>query len=243
MSPLLPPLRLTGALTLRDGALQQRTVALAEGRLTTGPYPAIDLSGYYILPGVVDLGCTDLPRPTPGDPTGLAQADRTAARDGITTRLLAQPWTWELPNLGSDAAAALARDLHAFRPHARTDLRLALIPETHLVSSRSALLDLVRRGLVAQVLFSNRTDPAADLRRNDPAAFTRLAQAHGTSPEAFSAALDEVLRQSAAVPRHLCDLAEAFDAAGISYGSCGDPDAETREHFSMIGARDRKSVV
>jgi alpha-D-ribose 1-methylphosphonate 5-triphosphate diphosphatase len=39
------------------------------------------------------------------------------------------------------------------------------------------------------------------------------------------------------VPRHLCRLAEAFDAMGVVYGSVGDPDAETRERFAMIGAR------
>jgi alpha-D-ribose 1-methylphosphonate 5-triphosphate diphosphatase len=39
------------------------------------------------------------------------------------------------------------------------------------------------------------------------------------------------------VPRSLCRLAGAFDALGVVYGSLGDPDAETREMFSMLGAR------
>jgi alpha-D-ribose 1-methylphosphonate 5-triphosphate diphosphatase len=39
------------------------------------------------------------------------------------------------------------------------------------------------------------------------------------------------------VPRHLCRLAEAFDGLGVTYGSHGDPDGETRERFAMIGAK------
>ena len=39
------------------------------------------------------------------------------------------------------------------------------------------------------------------------------------------------------VPRHLCKLAEAFDTLGVTYGSLDDPDGETRETYSMIGAK------
>lgn len=55
MTTILPPLRLTGALALRDGRLDRRSVALADGRFTTGPLPAVDLTGYLLLPGIVDL--------------------------------------------------------------------------------------------------------------------------------------------------------------------------------------------
>ena len=52
-----PPssLRLTGATVLRDGALQQRSVAFEDGRISKGPLPEVDLSGYLVLPGIVDL--------------------------------------------------------------------------------------------------------------------------------------------------------------------------------------------
>lgn len=47
----------------------------------------------------------------------------------------------------------------------------------------------------------------------------------------------EASLRSKEVPRHLCRLAEAFDEIGVIYGSHDDPDAETRERYSMIGAR------
>ena len=86
MQDRLPPLRLTGAMTLRDGVMQQRTVAVAEGRIAAGPFPAIDLTGYYVLPGIIDLHGDAFerhiaPRPTAPFPalTGLRGADRDAA--------------------------------------------------------------------------------------------------------------------------------------------------------------------
>ncbi|MFN5828595.1 MAG: hypothetical protein ACK446_16615 [Rhodobacterales bacterium] len=55
MSLALPPLRLTGATILRDGELQRRSLSLADGRLTRGPLPEVNLSGFYSLPGIIDL--------------------------------------------------------------------------------------------------------------------------------------------------------------------------------------------
>ena len=37
MTRFLPPLRLVGATILRDGAMQSRSIAIADGRITRGP--------------------------------------------------------------------------------------------------------------------------------------------------------------------------------------------------------------
>lgn len=71
MSILLAPLRLTGAQILRDGAMQQRAISLADGWVTRGPLPEVDLSGYLILPG---------------SPCTLAEALRQAAEQGALAR-------------------------------------------------------------------------------------------------------------------------------------------------------------
>lgn len=226
----LPPLRLTGATILRDGALRQRSVALARGRITKGPLPAVDLTGYLILPGIVDLAG----RPGP-DPATTA---RISAAAGVTTAWLMQGWSWEGGHLSPDAAEALLADYAGFnRARPGTDLRIALRTETHLVAEEARLLAAIRRWGVDQVVFSNRTDAAGEALRHDPAGWRARAQALGTSPEALTAALGEALARRREVPRHLCNLAEAFDASGVIYGSLADPGGDVREHFSMIGAR------
>ena len=95
--PIAPSsLRLTGATVLRDGALQSRSVAIEDGRISKGPLPEVDLSGYYILPGIIDLHGDAFERhlaPRPSAPfpirTALRATDRDAAANGITTAWMA----------------------------------------------------------------------------------------------------------------------------------------------------------
>ncbi len=233
----LPPLRLTGALTLRDGQLQRRSVAIAEGVVSTGPLPAVDLSGFYVLPGIVDASASDPIAQPDGTVIGTRKLDRAAAERGITTRYLSLPWSWESPAQAPAATARLARAHAADRAMAATDLRLQLACETVMTHAADTLLDLVDDGVVQSVAFTTRAELARDLRRADPDGFGHWAWTRGCDAATLSAALDAALARETAVPRHLCRLAEAFDDAGLVYGSAGDRSAEMREHFSMFGAR------
>ena len=237
MPSYLPPLRLTGALSLRDGQMQQRSIALAAGRFTTGPYPAVDLKGYYILPGIIDLHSTGFQSPRGKGRSLLEHIDREAALQGVTTRCLSVPWSWEHADLGPCAATALALRLDAYRSDALTDLRLQLACEAILTSAQTALLELVRNSSARQVIFTDRAATVRALRETDADGFRRWAWQTGSTTEALSDALDRVLPNVGAVPRHLCELAEAFDDLSVLYGSDGDATAEKREHHSMIGAR------
>lgn len=236
MIPFLPPMRLTGALALRDGRLERRSVALADGRFTAGPLPAVDLTGFLLLPGIVDLHAA-LPVPAPADEDAVALLDRQAACHGVTTRWVSVPWSWEGPALGPAAAAASLAALGRYRARSLTDLRPAVAAEALMTEATEALIDQVRASGVGLVVFTNRGEALRDLNRHNPAGFAARALAAGLSPAAYAAALDRALQRSRAVPRHLCRLAEAFDDLGVAYGSTGDPTAETREHHSMIGAR------
>ncbi|MBI1219566.1 MAG: alpha-D-ribose 1-methylphosphonate 5-triphosphate diphosphatase [Rhodobacteraceae bacterium] len=241
---LLPPLRLTGATVLRDGELQRRSIAFAEGRITTGPLPEVDLTGYYVLPGIIDLHGDSFerhiaPRPSACFPlvSGLASADRDAAANGITTAFFAQGWSWEGGGHSPAQAAAVADALAAARPRMTTDIRLQIRCETHLVDSGAELLALIERHRLGYVVFNNHLDQALEMRRDDPHGFALWARKVGRSPEDHLTAVERALARSREVPRHLCRLAEAFDQLGVVYGSHDDPDGETRERFSMIGAR------
>ncbi len=236
MIPFLPPMRLTGALALRDGRLERRSVALADGRFTAGPLPAVDLTGYLLLPGIVDLQAA-LPVPAPADEDAVALLDSQAACHGVTTRWVSVPWSWEGPALGPAAAAASLAAIGRYRARSLTDLRPAVAAEALMTEATEALIELVRASDVGLVVFTNRGEALRDLNRHNPAGVTARALAAGLTPAAYGAELDQALQRSRAVPRHLCRLAEAFDDLGVAYGSAGDPTAETREHHSMIGAR------
>lgn len=240
----LPPLRLTGATLLRDGALQDRALSLDRGRITRGPLPEVDLSGFLILPGIIDLHATGLarharPRPGAAVPlaTALSAADRELAAHGVTTACLAQRWSWEGGPHGPEAALAAAGAIAARADQALTDLRLQLRAEVHLVAEGPRLVAAAAGQPAPYVVFNDHLDLARDLRRDRPAEFALRARHLGCTPEALSAALDAAAARAPEVPRHLCRLAEAFDDLGLAYASHGDPDGETRERHSMIGAR------
>ncbi|WP_212523433.1 alpha-D-ribose 1-methylphosphonate 5-triphosphate diphosphatase [Actibacterium sp. MT2.3-13A] len=244
MPPFLPPLRFTGATILRDGEMQQRSLAIADGRITKGPLPEVDLRGYLILPGIIDLHGDAFERhvaPRPGAPfaleLGLASTDREAAANGVTTAWLAQGWSWEGGQRGPDQAERLMAALDAYRPRALSDLRLQIRCETHLVDSGPRLLAAVERHGIDYVVFNNHLPEIPDGAREKHEVVRIWARQTGRSAEEHLALAEAALARAAEVPRHLCRLAEAFDRLGVAYGSHDDPDGETREGYSMIGAR------
>lgn len=244
MAHHLGPLRFTGAKILRDGELQQRSLSVTDGRITKGPLPEIDLSGYLILPGIIDLHGDAFerhlaPRPSaPFDfPIGLQSTDRDAAASGVTTAWLAQCWSWEGGHRGPDYAERMMEALQAYRAQALTDLRVQIRCETHLVDSGPRLLQAVRRFGIDYVVFNNHLDEAIELARMQPEVLFNWAKQAGRTPDEHMALVNAANERSRDVPRHLCTLAERFDALGVVYGSHDDPDGETRERFSMIGAR------
>ena len=244
MIPELPPLRLVGATVLRDGEMQSRSVAIAGGRITKGPLPAVDLEGFLILPGIIDLHGDGFERhlvPRPGTDfdlvEGLASADREAAANGITTAWFAQGWSWEGARRGPDHAEAVLSALDRLRPHALCDIRVQLRCETHLVEHQQRLIETVERHRVDYVIFNDHLGEVEEARRARPERFAMWAHALGRTPEDYLASVERAAARAREVPRHLCTLAEAFDRLGVVYGSHDDPDGETRERYSMIGAR------
>ncbi|WP_421702140.1 alpha-D-ribose 1-methylphosphonate 5-triphosphate diphosphatase [Aliiroseovarius sp.] len=244
MPQKLPPLRLTGATILREGRMQDRSVVIEDGRITKGPRPAVDLSGFWILPGIIDLHGDAFERhiaPRPSAPfpiaSGLASVDRDAAANGVTTAWLAQSWSWEGGKRSPDYAEELLQDLDIYRKRALTDLRVQLRVETHMVDSGDRLLAAVRRHGIDYVVFNNHLDEAVNAWDVKPNVIATWAAQHRVSPEELMAKVTHAKERGGEVPRFLCRLAEAFDGLGVTYGSHDDETAETREWFSTIGAK------
>lgn len=240
----LPPLRLTGATVLRDGKLQQRSLAIANGRITKGPLPAVDLSGYYILPGIIDLHGDAferhlVPRPTTDFPldTGLRATDHDAASNGVTTAWLAQGWSWEGGKRGPDYAENVLKAMDAYRPQMLTDMRIQIRCETHTTHTKDRLLAAVERHGVDYVIFNNHLEAALLLAHAKPHNLAQSAQKAGRTLEDHINHILVAKAQEKSVPRYLCNLAEAFDQLGVLYGSHDDPDGNARETYSLIGAK------
>ncbi|MGH1355043.1 MAG: alpha-D-ribose 1-methylphosphonate 5-triphosphate diphosphatase [Thalassovita sp.] len=244
MTRILPPVRLTGATILRDQEMQDRSIVIADGHISKGPFPAVDLTGYYVLPGIIDLHGDAFERhitPGPSAPfpltTALLNTDREAAANGVTTAWLAQSWSWEGGIRSPDSAMKLLNAISAYRAQALTDMRVQIRYETHMIETGDRLIDAVRAHKLDYVVFNNHLEKAVEIAQANPAALQKWAQSGGKSPERFLELVRDRLSRGPEVPRHLCRLAETFDELGVQYGSHDDPDAETREGYAMIGAR------
>jgi alpha-D-ribose 1-methylphosphonate 5-triphosphate diphosphatase len=240
----LPPMRLTGGRILREGRIEVGCIALAEGRLREDVLPAVDVSGYLVLPGIIDLHGDGFerhmaPRPNATFPfaTGFASYDREAAGAGVTTAYLAQGWSWEGGHRGPDHAERLMAALQDFAPHAMTDLRIQLRAETHLISEADRLLAAVQRFGVGYVVFNDHLEEGFKLHRLQPVRFANWAGQLGLSAQDLLARLEGARGLARQVPRTLCRLAQGFDGLAVTYGSHDDPDAETRQFYAMIGAQ------
>lgn len=245
MSGQLPPLRLTGARTLSEGRWTDAPVALAGGLIAEDGGDAIDLSGFLILPGIIDLHGDGFehhlrPRPTTGFPLrdGLASHDREAAAHGITTLWLAQGWSWEGGHRGPEAAEAVLEALAAWRPAGLTDQRVQLRVETHQTAEAAARLTAAaQRFGIDYIVFNDHLAEGLEMQRSSPDAFGIWARKLGVAADDLARRLDAARAQAPFVRRSLGDLAGWCHRHGIRLGSHDDPDAETRLFHAMIGAR------
>ncbi|QPM90027.1 alpha-D-ribose 1-methylphosphonate 5-triphosphate diphosphatase [Pseudooceanicola algae] len=263
-----PSLRLTGASILQDGQFQSGSLTFAAGQITdlacagqatqirdtsvpiTPLFPprqdtTVDLSGYLLLPGIIDLHGDAFERHVAPRPSAefdlsiaLRATDRDAAVNGVTTAWLAQCWSWDGGARSPETAVRMAEALRDYSArHALTDLRLQIRCETHMVPTEARLLETVRNFGIDYVVFNNHLQEShAELSCNTERLCIAARRA-GRTPQDHLQSLRDARKQTREVPRFLCRLAREFDALGVTYGSHDDPDGETRETYSMIGAK------
>ncbi|MGB0496735.1 MAG: alpha-D-ribose 1-methylphosphonate 5-triphosphate diphosphatase, partial [Rubricella sp.] len=130
-------IRLSGASVLVDRVFRREPVTIGDGFLGGDGGREVDLTGYLVLPGIVDVHGDGFERhlaPRRGAALDKAEAlfhvEAELAANGITTACLAQFWSWEGGMRGPDFAAAVARAVASHR--GLVDLRLQLRVETSL---------------------------------------------------------------------------------------------------------------
>lgn len=244
MRDILPPLRLTGATILAPDGLRDRTVAIADGRIARGPFHAVDCSGCWVLPGIVDLhGDTVARRLFAGtDPEGqiatvIGAAARAAVAHGVTTAWLAQDWSWEGGIRSPGFAERVAAALGAFGSRKAADLRLLLRVDCHTAEPDTRLLSLIADHDIQLVLFANAFERRALPPLSDTEGWEALARRLGVAAPDLTAAARRATAGATEARQRLLRLAEAFDRVGVAYGSLSDLDAAARERHAALGAR------
>jgi len=241
--PQLPALRLTGAKVLRGDRLIDDALSFAAGQITSGNFAEIDLSGYYILPGIVDLhgdGFERHQQPRPNvhfdKTTGMENADAELAANGVTTAVFAQCWSWLGGRRSPEYAVKFLKAWSHYKPRSLVDIRFQIRYETHMVDTVDAMLETIQTHDIDYLVFNNHIHDAANARETAPLGFAGYAAEAGRSPRQHAAVLEEMLGNAYKVDDSLKQIAAALNSMGVRCGSHDDETASARRYFNDLGA-------
>ncbi len=241
--PRLTPFRLTHAQTLVGGALVDHPLTIADGVIADGPAPEVDLSGYLLLPGIIDLHGDGFerhlsPRPSaPFEPKrALASAGAELAVNGVTTAWFAQSWSWEGGFRSGTACQSLLAALEEVRAQVLADVRVQIRLETHVIDQHAEVRAAVARFGVDYVVFNNHLPEAMAMARDRPDRFAQWAAQTRRTPDEMLAIVTAAAAQGPMVPQALRRIAADIAAPGLRMGSHDDADAATRAFYRGLGA-------
>ena len=237
-------LRFVGGSALIDNALRTEPVTVANGVIGDGvARKDIDVSGYYVLPGIIDLHGDGFERhiaPRRGAlrdaRTGLASVEGELAANGITTAWLAQFWSWEG---GMRSPANARRFLTALGSYAGlgTDMRAQLRVETHMLDDYDAIAALIAEFGIGYAVFNDHLPHARLEAGKTPKGSVGQALRAGLNPEVYLALQQELHARAPEVPAAVAKLAARLAETGVKLGSHDDNTAEGREWCHGIGVQ------
>ncbi len=239
-------LTFTRADVLVSGHEVTRTeLAVADGIIqSSGAGRQIDLSGYTILPGIVDLHGDGFERhlaPRRGAmkqmAEGLVSAEAELAANGITTAVLAQFHSWEGGVRGPGFAGQVFDAIAGVRDTVVTDLLPQLRFETHMLDDYADLPERIARWQVPYVVFNDHLPHDRLAQGRTPPRLTGQALKAGRSPEAHLEMLQEMHARSGEVPAALEQLCAKLSDRGVRLGSHDDATARARADWRARGAR------
>ena len=218
---------------------------LIDGAGSTSPHAAtrIDAAGLRVLPGIVDLHGDAferqmMPRPGVDFPidVALADSDRQAIANGITTMFHAVTWSWE-PGLRSAANARRMLDaIDLTRPRLAVDTRIHLRHETFNLDAVDEIAQWIGERRVDLFAFNDHMDSTLrDLSR--PHRRSRMVERTGLSGEEFDRLVERVASRSAEVPTAIARLAACARDAGLPMLSHDDDTPQMRQDYRALGVR------
>jgi len=229
---------------LFDGDLVQRSFSADGGIITFDAVGRrIDLSGFMILPGIVDIHGDGFEhhlakrRGMLKDiQTGLRAAHAELASNGITTAVMAQFFSWEGGMRGPEFAGVLLPALQEFQRTVPTALVAQLRMEIHMTDQYDQFLGLVRDYNVPYVVFNDHLPHEALRKGKKPPRLNGQALKAKRSPDQHLAMLQKLHDQHTQVMAGLPAFATRLLDQGCRLGSHDDHTPEQRATYAAMGA-------
>ncbi len=233
-----------GAQVLHANGFSYCPLSIAEGVVspTLTGFP-IDLSGFRILPGIIDVHGDGFERhlaPRRGAMKqlgeGLRATEAELGANGITTAVLAQFVSWEGGLRGLEFADRVFSAIKEFGPELVTDLHPQLRFETCLVDLYESLPERVAQWGVRYVVFNDHLPHARLAKGLKPPRITGQALKAGRDPEIHFQMMLDLHSRSDEVMKGLRPLCAALIANGVRLGSHDDSSTEIRDLWHERGA-------
>ncbi|MBB4372275.1 alpha-D-ribose 1-methylphosphonate 5-triphosphate diphosphatase [Bradyrhizobium sp. cir1] len=213
-------------------------VAASRGRARL----AIDARNLLVLPGIIDLHGDAferqmMPRAGVDFPidVALADSDRQAISNGITTVFHATTCSWEPGLRSADNARGLMEAIERQRPQFAADTRFHLRHETYNLDAEAEIAQWLSEGRVDLFAFNDHMDgTVADMAK--PRKRNRMVERTGLSSDDFDKLVDLVVSRAADVPASVSRLAAAARAAEVRMLSHDDATPAMRQEFRELGA-------
>ena len=203
---------------------------------------ALDARDLLVLPGIVDLHGDAferqmMPRAGVDFPidVALADSDRQAISNGITTVFHATTCSWEPGLRSADNARGLMEAIERQRPQFAADTRFHLRHETYNLDAEGEIAQWLSEGRVDLFAFNDHMDGVvADI--SNPRKRNRMVERTGLSSEDFDKLVDRVVSRAAEVPASVSRLAAVARAAEARMLSHDDSSPAMRRDFRELGA-------
>jgi alpha-D-ribose 1-methylphosphonate 5-triphosphate diphosphatase len=201
----------------------------------------LDARDLLVLPGIVDLHGDAferqiMPRPGVDFPidVALADSDRQAIGNGITTVFHATTWSWEPGLRSGDNARELLEAIETLRPQLSADTRFHLRHETYNLDAEPAIAQWLSDGRVDLFAFNDHMDfivrSAAKPRKR-----AQVVERCGISDEEFNSLVERVVSRAHDVPASIARLSKAARDAGLRMLSHDDESPAMRKAFRAQG--------
>ncbi len=236
-------LDIIGAEVLGPKGLHRDGLSFSEGVIVGAPVGcSVDLSGYLVLPGIVDVHGDGFERhlaPRRGAmkdmAEGLVAVEAELAANGITTATLAQFVSWEGGVRGLEFAEQVFSHLRDLAPSMVTDLRGQLRFETYQLELYDELPAKMAEWGLRYIVFNDHLphDRLKDGRQ--PRRLVSQALKARRSPENHLALMQSLESYSDEVPSALDWLCGQLAAQGVAMGSHDDTTAAGRAEWAARG--------
>ena len=239
----MPNLDLMNAEVLHPEGLSRAPLSFAKGVINDRPVGrSVDLTGFQVLPGIVDLHGDAFERhlaPRRGAmkqlSEGLVAAEAELAANGMTTAVLAQFVSWEGGLRGLEFADQVFSGIRDTAPELVTDIRPQLRFETHMLDLYDSLPQRMAEWGVGYVVFNDHLPHDRLAAGKMPKRLVGQALKAGRSPESHLAQMQEMHARRDEVPAALDRLCAELAQRGVKMGSHDDQTAEGRDLWRARG--------